>query len=182
MIKVAFQGERGAFSEDAIAKFFESKDVIALPQRSFADVVAAVADGRADYGVLPVENSIAGRVVDSERAIESSSLKSVGEVTVPIEHCLLAVRGGSLEDVSHAMSHPVALAQCTKFFSANSGVQPVMAYDTAGAAREVAAHGDITMAAIAARRAAAIYGLEILVERIEDRADNETRFVVLANG
>jgi prephenate dehydratase len=181
MIKVAFQGERGAFSEDAIAKFFESKDVIAVPQRSFADVIAAVSSGRADYGMLPVENTIAGRVVDSVRAIESSSLKKIGEVTVPIEHCLLVVRGGSMGDVSRAMSHPVALAQCTRFFGANSGVQPVTGYDTAGAAREVAARGDVTLAAIAPRRAAAIYGLDILVECIEDRADNETRFVVLTN-
>ena len=179
MIRVAFQGEPGAFGEDAIVIFFGSLDVVTVPERSFADVVAVVVDGRADYGVLPVENTIAGRVVDAERAIASSALRTAGDVTVPVNQCLLAIPGAHLDDVTTVLSHPVALAQCTKFLSANSRLQPFPSFDTAGAAREVATAGDIAIAAIAGRRTAELYGLNILAEGIQDRADNETQFVVL---
>ena len=179
-IRVAFQGEPGAFGEDAIVKFFGSIDVVSVPERSFGDVVAGVEDGRADYGVLPVVNTIAGRVVDAERAIAGSALRTTGDVTVPVNQCLLAVPGAHLDDVTTVLSHPVALAQCTKFLSAHSGLRPFPSFDTAGAAREVANVGDIAMAAIAGRRAAELYTLDVLAEGIQDRADNETRFVIVA--
>jgi prephenate dehydratase len=180
LIRVAFQGEPGAFGEDAIVKFFGSAGVVAVPERGFADVVDAVGEGRADYGVLPVENNIAGAVVDAERAIARSALHVTGEVAVPVEQCLLAVPGAVMDDLTMVLSHPVALAQCTRFLSEHSRLKAFPSFDTAGAAREVARAGDMAMAAIAGRRAAELYGLDVLAEGIQDRSDNETRFVIVA--
>jgi prephenate dehydratase len=180
MIRVAFQGEPGAFGEDAIVTFFGSADVVSVPERGFVDVVAAVNDGRADYGVLPVENTIAGAVVDANRALTLSALRTTGDVSVPVNQCLLAIPGAALDDLTTVLSHPVALAQCTKFLSAHPRLKAFPSFDTAGAAREVASAGDMAMAAIAGRRAAALYTLDVLAEGIQDRVDNETRFVIVA--
>ncbi|MFN2602285.1 MAG: prephenate dehydratase domain-containing protein [Gemmatimonadaceae bacterium] len=176
---VAFQGEVGAFSEDAIEKFFGPSTVTSVPHGSFDDVVTAVVNGRTDYGIIPVENVIAGVIVDAERAIEASDLRTIGEVAIPIEQCLLAVPRTRLEDVSKVLSHPAALAQCRKFFSLHSEMEAVAVGDTAGAAREVAHAGDRAVSAIAARRAATIYGLDVLAVGIQDDVENKTRFVVL---
>jgi len=180
LIRVAFQGEPGAFSEDAIAKYFGSSGVAALPQADFAEVLSTVSDGRADYGVLPVENTIAGVVVDSEHALSHSPVRKVGEVTLAVEQCLLAIRGAEWKDLAIVLSHPVALAQCGKFFSAHKEMKATPSSDTAAAAREVASRGDRSVAAIAGRRAAELYKLDILAVGIQDRPDNETRFVILA--
>ena len=177
--RVAFQGEVGAFSEDAIEKFFGSATVAAVPQTTFADVIAAVSDARTDYGILPIENVIAGVIVDAERAINGSGLHTIGEVAIPIEQCLLALRRARFDDVSKVLSHPAALAQCRKFFSLHTGMEPIAVNDTAGAARQVAHAGDRAVSAIAARRAATIYGLDVLAEGIQDDIENKTRFVVL---
>ncbi len=176
---VAFQGEVGAFSEDAIEKFFGAAAVVSVPQTSFDDVVAAVVDGRTDYGVIPVENVIAGVIVDAERAIKASDLRTIGDVAIPIEQCLLAVPRARLDDVSKVLSHPAALAQCRKFLSLHTEMEPIAVNDTAGAARQVAHAGDRAVSAIAARRAATIYGLDVLAEGIQDDIENKTRFVVL---
>jgi prephenate dehydratase/chorismate mutase/prephenate dehydratase len=180
LIRVAFQGERGAFGEDAIVRFFGSNGVVTAPEIGFAEVVAAVAEGRADYGVLPVENTIAGIVVEAERALAESSVRTIGEVSVPVDQCLLVVPGAQLSDVRQVRSHPVALAQCSRFLSAHKQMEVVPSSDTAGAAREVSSAGDRSVAAIAGRRAAKIYALDILKEGIQDRADNETRFLIIA--
>jgi prephenate dehydratase len=177
---VAFQGEVGAFSEDAIEKFFGPSTVNAVPQISFDDVVAAVVDGRTDYGVLPVENVIAGAIVDAERAINGSALRTIGEIAIPIEQCLLGLPGSRLNDVSKVLSHPAALAQCRKFLASHSEMEPIVVNDTAGAARQVVHTGDHSVSAIASRRAADIYGLEVLAQGIQDDAENKTRFVVVS--
>lgn len=176
---VAFQGEVGAFSEDAIEKFFGPETVVNLPQNSFDDVVASLVNGRADYGILPVENVIAGAIVDAERAINGSGLRTVGEVSIPIRQCLLGVKHSRLSDVSRVVSHPAALAQCREFLSAHNEIEAFAVDDTAGAARQVARDGDRSVSAIASRRAAIIYGLDVLAEGIQDDVENKTRFVVL---
>jgi len=177
---VAFQGEVGAFSEDAIEKFFGPATVTSVPQTSFDDVVTAVVEGRTDYGIIPVENVIAGVIVDADRAIKASELRTIGDVAIPIEQCLLGVPSARLEDVTKVLSHPAALAQCRKFFSLHTEMEPIAVSDTAGAARQVAHAGERAVSAIAARRAAAIYGLDVLALGIQDDVENKTRFVVLA--
>ncbi|HWE43505.1 MAG TPA: prephenate dehydratase domain-containing protein [Gemmatimonadaceae bacterium] len=176
---IAYQGEPGAFSEAAIAASW-GPAARAMPCASFSDVIAAVESGRADGGLLPVANSIAGPVVESVRAIEGSTLSIVGETTLPIHLHLLAIEGATLESVRTVESHPVALRQCKEFLGAHPRIEAVRSHDTAGAAREVAASGDRRRAAVASARAGALYGLVTLASAIEDQAGNVTRFAVVA--
>jgi len=168
----------GAFSEEAVHRYF-GEGVEAVPCRDFAGVGQAVVSGEVDFGLLPIENSLAGSVVGSYDVLARGELAIVGEVITPIHHCVLAVPGASLGDLSRILSHPVALAQCTSFLRSLTGVEAIAVYDTAGAARDVARAGDPSQAAIAARGAADRYGLQLLVENVEDRPDNQTRFLVV---
>ncbi len=179
MMTVAFQGELGAFSEEAVRRFF-GEQVEPIPRREFLDVGRVVVRGEVEYGVLPVENTLAGSVVASYDVLASEDLVVVGEVITPIHHCVLGVPGATLETLTRILSHPVALAQCTRFLQGRAGVEAVAVYDTAGAAKEVAARGDPALGALAGRRAAERYGLEILAADVEDRGDNQTRFLVIA--
>jgi len=181
MIKVAFQGELGAFSEEAVKRFFRA-DVEPVPRREFREVGRAVVRGDVDFGMLPIENTLAGSVVGSYDVLATEPLNVLGEVIVPIHHLLLGLPGATLPGITRVLSHPVALAQCTRFLMSHPELDAVAVYDTAGAARDVAERGDIREAAIAGRSAAERYGLEILVENIEDREDNQTRFLVVATG
>lgn len=138
-----------------------------------------MAAGEVTWGLLPIENTIAGSVVGSYDVLASTEFAVVGEVVAPIHHCLLGLPGARLDGVTRVFSHPVALAQCTRFLRGRPIMDPVAVYDTAGAAREVAAAGDPGRAAIASRRAAALYGLAVLAADIEDRPDNQTRFLVV---
>ena len=176
---IAYQGEPGAFSEAAIAASW-GEGAVAIPCRSFGEVIAAVESGRADGGLLPVANSIAGSVVESVGAIEGSTLVVVGETTLPIHLDLLAVEGATLESLRTVESHPVALRQCRNFLAAHSQLEAVPSHDTAGAARAVAASGDRRRAAVASPRAGALYGLVTLARAIEDQAENVTRFAIVA--
>jgi prephenate dehydratase len=176
---VAFQGELGAHSEEAVRSFFGDA-VRPLPCRSFADVADAVMDGRATSGLLPVENTTAGSVVAAYEVLARSGLTVLGETVRPIRHALLGVPGAAPARVRRVLSHPVALAQCSAFFAERRWIEAVAYYDTAGAAREVARAGDPSVAALAARDAAARYGLTILAEDVHDRSDNRTRFCVIA--
>lgn len=176
---VGFQGEPGAYSEEAVMRFFGAA-AVPVPYRDFRRVGDAVAAGEVDYGLLPVENTIAGSVAGSYDVLAALDLVVVGEVVAPIRHCLLGLPGADLETVTRILSHPVALAQCTRFLEARPGVEAIAVYDTAGAAKQVAYGGDPACAAIASRRAADRYGLAVLAAGVEDRRDNQTRFFVVA--
>jgi prephenate dehydratase len=177
--RVAFQGELGAYSEEAVVRLF-GEGATPVPCRENRDVTRAIAAGDAESVVLPLENSLAGTVAASYDAmLEERGLFATSELTLPIHHCLLAPAGARLADLRDVESHPVALAQCRGFFERHAQLAPRAAYDTAGAARDVAAAGDRTRAAIAGRPAARRYGLEILAADIEDRGDNRTRFVAI---
>ena len=172
---VAFQGAPGANSHIAALQAFP--DCLPLPCFDFADAIDAVRDGRADCAMIPIENSLHGRVADIHFLLPESGLSITGEHFLPIQYALMGL--GPLAGVKEATSHPQALGQCRHWLRAQ-GIQPVAYPDTAGAAALVAEKRDPSLAALAPRAAAGIYGLEILGEGIADADDNTTRFVVLA--
>lgn len=176
---VAFQGEPGAYSEVAVRKHFSS-DIGTLPCRSFNEIFDAIHDGRASHGMLPVENSLAGTVVPAYDLLVDHDLRIQAEVILRIEHCLMGPPGSALPEISRAISHPQALSQCEQTLR-RLGIEPVTHYDTAGAARDLAADPKPGTAAIASALAAETYGLEILAQNIEDLTLNFTRFFVLGS-
>lgn len=176
--RIAFQGESGAYSEEALLLL--RPDAVPLPQREFRDVAQAILDGRAELGLLPIENSLVGSIATNYDLITESGLAIVGEVVSAVHHCLLGVPGGGRAALRRVLSHPVALAQCERFLRQLAGVEAVAFYDTAGAAAEVARRGDASLGAIAGALAARRYGLEVLAERVEDEPHNQTRFLLVA--
>ncbi len=179
-MRVAFQGERGSFSEEAATGVFGA-EFLPVPCREFRDVGAALANDEADYAVLPVENSIAGSVLPSYDVLAAATSPVIAEITRPIRHFVMAKAGTKLADVQRVLSHPVALAQCSSFFLMHPDIEAVAAYDTAGAAKDVSKSDVAGIAAIAAQTAASLYGLEIIAHDVQDRADNQTRFFVLGD-
>ena len=178
----AFLGPRGTYSEQAAIEFAGSDaDLIEMP--NFAAAVAAVEQGRAEYAVVPVENSIEGPVSQSlDILIHDTDLKLFAEIVVPIEHVLVGLAGTSLEIVTHVHSHPQALAQCSKWLDTHlPNADRVAAMSTSGAVQAVVERGDHTSVAIGPERAQAMYGGEILARGIQDVANNRTRFMVLAD-
>jgi len=175
--RVAFQGALGAFSEEAVRALVP--DAEPIPHSTFEAVVKAVQSGVVDAGVVPVENTLAGAVAEAYEALVAGDVTAVGEMVIPIRHCLLGLRGASTAKVREARSHPVALSQCRGFFARNPAIRAQAVYDTAGAAEEVAAMGDPSLAAIASRRAGERYGLEVLEADLQDRDDNQTRFYLI---
>jgi prephenate dehydratase len=176
-LKIAFQGEPGANSHIAIVEAYP--DAEPLPCATFEDALSAISSGEADLGMIPIENSVAGRVADIHHLLPASGLFIVGEWFLPIRHQLMAVRGAKLTDIKTVESHVHALGQCRRIIR-KLGIKPIVAADTAGSARDVSERKDKRVAAIASRLAAQIYGLDILAEDVEDEAHNTTRFVVLA--
>lgn len=174
---VAFQGEPGAYSEQAVRQHF-GEAVGVLPCHSFADIFTAIHEGKARWGMLPVENSLAGSVVPAYDQLMDHDLQIQAEVILRVEHCLMAPAGTELQKITHALSHPQALAQCAHTLR-RLGIEAVAHYDTAGAARELAAEPVPGSAAIASELAAETYGLEVLVRNLEDQVLNYTRFFVL---
>ncbi len=178
-MRVAFQGERGAFSEEAAVKLL-GEDIRVVPRPTFEALFSALDDGVADCILAPIENSLAGSVHRSYDLLLESGLRIMAEVVIPIAHNLIGPPGATLEGITAVESHPVALAQCERFFSAHPGLKRIATEDTAGSAREVVRAGDPRRAAIAGRRAAEIYGGVILCEHLEDHRENYTRFLLLA--
>lgn len=176
-LTVAFQGERGAYSEQAVHQHF-GRDVQTLACRAFGDIFEAIHQGEAQHGMLPVENSLAGAVVSAYDQLMDHDLRIQAEVVLKVEHCLMAPSGAALQDIKRAISHPQALAQCERTLR-RMNIEPVVHYDTAGAARDLAAEPKPDTAAIASALAAETYGLDILVHNLEDLPFNYTRFFVL---
>jgi len=176
--RVAFQGEAGAFSEAAAVQLL-GEEIITVPRPTFDATFRAISEGAADALLVPVENSLAGSVVRVYDLLLESALTITAETILPIEMNLIACPGASLGDIRSISSHPMALAQCERFFSQHPHIQRLPAEDTAGSVREALARGDKTHAAIAGKRAAARYRGEIIAERIQDDAENFTRFVLL---
>jgi prephenate dehydratase/chorismate mutase/prephenate dehydratase len=172
-----FQGEHGAYGEMAAGSF--SRSAVPISCREFADVFSAVEKGQLDFGMVPVENSLEGAVTQVNDLLVDTPLQAVGEVYVPVHHCLLALPETDYRDIRVVYSHPQALAQCRGFISRNR-LEPRPFYDTAGAAMMLSNDRPEAAAAIASRLCAKLYGLEVLKENIEDHESNTTRFLVLS--
>jgi len=177
MARVSFQGVAGAYSEEAVRQFF-GPEVETVPCRTFGDLFVAVEQGAAEYGMLPIENSVAGSVVQSYELLMEHDLRVRAEAILRVRHKLLAKPGTQMSDLKRVKSHPQALAQCEQYL-ARRGLEPVPSFDTAGSARDLAEKPDPETGAIASALAAELYGLEILDEGIEDLPSNYTRFFVL---
>jgi prephenate dehydratase len=177
-MRVAFQGEPGAFSEAAAIQLLGDA-ITTVPRATFDAAFTAIAERAADAILAPVENSLAGSVVRVFDLLVESRLAIVAETILPIEMQLIAAPGASLADIRSVASHPMALAQCERFFAAHPQWKRVPAEDTAGSVREALSRGDKSCAAIAGRRAAEHYKGVILAESIQDNAENFTRFVLL---
>ncbi|WP_315918539.1 prephenate dehydratase [Mesorhizobium sp. SP-1A] len=177
--RIAFQGEPGANSDTACRNVYPSMEP--LPRPTFEDAFNAVETGKADLAMIPIENTIAGRVADIHYLLPESKLHIVGEYFLPIHFQLMVLPGVRREEIKSVHSHIHALGQCRKYIRKN-GWKPIVAGDTAGAAKLVAEEGDRTMAALAPELAASLYGLDIIEENVEDTEDNITRFVVLSKG
>jgi prephenate dehydratase len=177
-IRVAYQGERGAFSEEAALQLL-GPEVEPVPHRSFEEMFAAVSLRAVDAALAPIENSLAGSIHKNYDLLEEHDLVIIGEINLRIVHNLMAPPQVALEDVRRVYSHPVALAQCEKFFRARPHIEAAPAHDTAGSVRLVVEGNRADEAAIAGTIAAAVYGARILLEGIEDNQKNFTRFLLL---
>ncbi len=176
-MRVAYQGEPGAYSEQALFEYFGKVDT--QPCESFDMVFDSVVSGGCDAGMIPIENSIAGRIHENHGLLAHHTLNIIGEHVLRIRHCLIVNPGVTIPEIKRAMSHPQALAQCARYLQ-GQGIQAEPAYDTAGSVKLLKESGARDTAAIASRRAAEIYGMQILEEGIEDNPQNYTRFLAIA--
>ena len=175
--RCAYQGAPGAFSHEAVVDLRPWDEPVACD--TFEAAIGALKSGQVGCALIPVENTTIGRIEPAASLIEAAGLTVVSEVWRPIRLALMAPHGARIGDLRTAESHPAAFAQCTVTLG-DLGIQPVEAFDTAGAARAVAEAGDLTRAAVAPARAAEVYDLSILRNDIQDSADNRTRFVLLS--
>ncbi len=176
-MKIAFQGAKGAYSDLAARQLFPQGETV--PCATFFDAFQSVTNGDVDYAVIPIDNTLAGRVADVHHLIPNSNLYIIGEHFLPIHHCLLGTKDSNLADITHVHSHVHALPQCRQFIREHN-LAPIVHGDTAGAAEEISQTNNKTQAAIASSLAAEIYGLKILAENVQDDDSNKTRFVVLS--
>lgn len=177
-MKIAFQGEPGAFSEEASLAYFDHP--ITVPCETFDDVFEVVASGNCDYGLIPIENSLAGSIHQNYDLLLNNKLHIIGEYFLRVQLCLIAFPGVVKSEIRHIISHPQPLGQSAGYLRKMRGVTTEPVYDTAGSVKILKASGDRTTAAIASRRAAEIYGMQILEENIEDNPENYTRFLAIA--
>jgi prephenate dehydratase len=175
--RIAFQGERGANSHIACLAVYSDYEPVACA--TFEDALTAVSSGECELGMIPIENSIAGRVADIHHLLPQAELHIVGEHFLPVHFQLMAPKGATLDTIKSVESHIHALGQCRTFIRQHK-LTPVIAADTAGAARHIAETSDVTRAALAPRLAADIYGLAVLADNVEDESHNTTRFVILS--
>ena len=173
---IAYQGEPGAYSEIAALRIGTPK-----PCESFEEVFAAVETLKVDYAVIPIENSLGGSIHQNYDLLLQHPVTIVAETFVKVEHCLLGIRGSSIEQAVKVLSHPQALAQCRNFFALHKGIKAEVAYDTAGSAKIIAAEKDPAKLAIASKRAGELYGLDILGENLADEEWNITRFFCITH-
>ena len=178
MVKIAFQGERGAFSEDAAAKLFGG-DIDFLACKRLKEVFELASQDKVEFGVVPVENSQAGSINEAYDLLLAYPLNIFAEVILKVSHCLMALPGENLADITTIYSHPQALAQCEEFLS-KLKVEIMSGYDTAGSAKMIKERNLKNCAAIASKRAADIYGLKILAPEIETSVNNYTKFVAIS--
>jgi prephenate dehydratase len=177
MMKIAFQGEHGAYSEQAVFDYFG--DVETLPCETFDLVFDSVTSGKADKGLIPIENSLAGSIHQNYDLLLRNQLHIVGEYFLRVRHCLIAMPNVKKEEIKKAISHPQALGQCASYLK-NLNIKPEAVYDTAGSVKMLKESGAQDTAAIASKRAAEIYEMQILEEGIEDNAENFTRFLAIS--
>jgi prephenate dehydratase len=177
-VRVAYQGARGAFSEDAARKLL-GPNIETVPCKSFEEMFEAVTNGAVDAAAVPIENSLAGSVHKNYDLLMEHDLTIIGETNLRIVHHLIARPGVQLSEVRRVYSHPVALAQCERFLQANPQIEVAPAYDTAGSVKMIVERNSRDEAAIAGATAASVYGAQIIVESIEDNAKNYTRFLLL---
>ena len=176
MIRVSFQGERGAYSEAASRAFFD-EEVETVPLSTFAEVLEKTTEDKTDFSVLPVENSLEGSVGESYDLLYSTSLNVIGEYYLRIEHCLIG--NGKLGDIDTVYSHPQALGQCRDFIEKH-GMKKVPAYDTAGSVKIIKDINSKNVASIASKMASEIYDMPIIAKEIANNLNNYTRFLVLS--
>ncbi|WP_068084777.1 prephenate dehydratase [Polycladidibacter stylochi] len=177
--QIVFQGEIGANSHMACNSVYP--DFQAIPCATFEDCFQAVETGRAELAMIPIENSVAGRVADIHHLLPRSDLHIIGEYFMPIRFQLMGLKGAKLEELTHIQSHVMGLGQCRNIIREN-GIMPVIGADTAGSARQIAEKNDPKWGALAPELAAEIYGLEVIARNVEDAAHNTTRFVILSKG
>ena len=178
-MKAAFQGVHGAYSELASKQLLGPK-ILTLPCESFEDVFDTVAKGKAERGILPIENSLAGSIHQNYDLLLSRNLHIVGEVHLKVEHVLMCHPSASLKTITQVRSHPQALAQCSRFFAETKRIKPVVFFDTAGAAESLVAESPAHIGAIASAYAAELYHLKVLKRNLQNQANNFTRFLAVA--
>jgi prephenate dehydratase len=178
-LRVAFQGERGAFSEAAAVEFFDGEAIEPVPCETFDEVFACVEASKCERGIVAIENSLAGSIHRNYDLLLEHDLSIVGEHYLRIIHCLIVNPGTKLTDIRRIYSHPQALAQCEKTLDWLPGIERISTYDTAGSVALIKAEGLKDAAAIASQRAAQVYEMEILKEGIEDNPENYTRFLIM---
>ena len=176
-IKIAYQGEPGANSHIACKIYDENSQPVAL--KTFDQVFYSLKNDEVDLAMIPIENSIAGRVSDIHRLMPTSDVHIIGESFLKVQHCLMSLKDSSIEDIKSVKSHEMALSQCRKSII-ELGLEPIVSADTAGSAREISELKDNSIAAIASPLAAEIYDLKILKKDMEDEGHNTTRFLILS--